>query len=109
MRKQKLRLQLKVCTCHLLVELLDFLLLFLVSPDDLVHFGLMASLHQSTFLVKLILKGRLDLGESGLVLLLQVFSGVLYLGRVGVGEAQAQCFKFAGFFDLLDIKARVRM
>lgn len=91
----------KVCTCHLFVELLDFLLSFLISPDGLIHFGLVLSLHLSSFLVKLILKCALDLGESGLVLLLQVLSGVFYLGHVGVGEAHTQCFEFAGFFDLL--------
>lgn len=35
----------KVLTCHLFVELLDFLLLFLVLFYGLIHFGLMPSLH----------------------------------------------------------------
>lgn len=80
----------------------------LYKETDL-YFICMFLLHSSFLLVKFILKGILDLGKSRLVLLLQVFSGVLDLGHVGVGEAQTQCFKFAGFFDLLDIKARCRM
>lgn len=60
-------------------------------------------------MVKFILKGILDLGESGQVLLLQVYLGVLDLGHVDVSEAQTQCLKFAGFLDLWDIKARGRM
>lgn len=51
----------------------------------------------------------LDLGESGLVVLLQVYLGVLDLGHVDVSEAQTQCLKFAAFLDLWDIKARGRM
>lgn len=43
--KQKQKWKEKVLTCHLFVELLDFLLLFLVLFYGLIHFGLMPSLH----------------------------------------------------------------
>lgn len=70
------------------------MLLFLVLLYGLIHFRVMLSLHSSTFQVKFILKGMLDLGESRLVLLLQVYLGVLNLGHVDVSEAQTQSFKF---------------
>lgn len=47
----------------------------------------MLRLQKCTFLGKFLFKGILDLGKSGLVLLLQVNLGVLYLGCVDVGEA----------------------
>lgn len=77
----------KVLTCHLFVELLEFLLLLLVLLNGVIHFGLMPSLYYSYFLIKFILKGLLDLDKSRLVLLLQVKLGVLYLGHMDVSEA----------------------
>lgn len=81
------------------------LLLLVVLLSDLIQFELMPGLQKCTFLGKCLPQGGLDLGESGLLLLLQVYLGVLQLGHVDAGQAHTQGFKLADPLDLKEIKA----